>query len=135
MRFKATVYQGSYSDVSIEPLPYDLSNSVNDGFASASQNDTRTLAEFIDEDFQEFHKCLYSAGQQMKDLHYFASEYVGGAALKFRERIYCYELYHQLRNVIGDDERYVLDGEMDKKSDPDFAGFEKIPDFIIHVPN
>jgi len=29
---------------------------------------------------------------------------------KYRERVYCYELYHQLRKILGDHYKYMLDG-------------------------
>ncbi len=48
----------------------------------------------------------------------------------YRERVFCYELYHQLRNLLGDDYNYMLDGELDKKSHPILS--PKIPDFVIH---
>jgi len=53
---------------------------------------------------------------------------------RYRERVYCYELYHQLRKLLGDDYQYNLDGELDKKAHPIFKKYkiEKIPDFIIH---
>ena len=51
----------------------------------------------------------------------------------YRERVYCYELYHQLRNLLGDNE-YILDGELDKKAHPIISSAigGKIPDFVIH---
>jgi hypothetical protein len=48
----------------------------------------------------------------------------------YRERVFCYELYHQLRKLLGDDYKYMLDGELDKKSHPII--YPKIPDFVIH---
>jgi hypothetical protein len=69
-----------------------------------------------------------------------ASEYfhlpVAGADTVYRERLYCYELYHQLRCLWGDFP-FSLGGEVDKSGNPNFvagpyAGAE--PDLIIHVP-
>ncbi|MFC2167775.1 hypothetical protein ACFLRW_02235 [Acidobacteriota bacterium] len=54
----------------------------------------------------------------------------------YRERVYCYELYHQLRKQLGDDYPYKLDGELDKVNHPeihDKIGAKK-PDFVVHVP-
>ncbi len=53
---------------------------------------------------------------------------------RYRERVYCYELYHQLRIILGDAYQYNLDGELDKKAHPIFMKYklEKIPDFIVH---
>ncbi len=51
----------------------------------------------------------------------------------YRERVYCYELYHQLRCILGDDFPYKLDGELDKKSHICYPNEEK-PDFVVHIP-
>jgi hypothetical protein len=49
-----------------------------------------------------------------------------------RERVYCYELYHQLRIVL-DCAPLMLMGEPDKRGHPTFVN--KInPDFILHIP-
>jgi len=52
----------------------------------------------------------------------------------YRERVYCYELYHQLRNLLGDAYEYILDGELDKSGHKIIAKFigQKIPDFVVH---
>jgi hypothetical protein len=54
----------------------------------------------------------------------------------FRERVYCYELYHHLRVSLGDDFPYKLDGEVDKVNHPLLRSSlaTKKPDFIVHVP-
>ncbi len=51
----------------------------------------------------------------------------------YRERVYCYELYHQLRLLLGDNNPYVLHGELDKSGHPVIHGRDK-PDFLFHVP-
>ena len=84
------------------------------------------------QDFHKFLKCLMKAMQNI-DSHYFQLNFAGSDELKYRERVYCYELYHQLRLLLGDDFPYKLDGELDKKSHSIILGEEK-PDFIIHVP-
>jgi hypothetical protein len=61
--------------------------------------------------------------------------------LAWRERAYCYELYHQLRCHLRKDFPYTLHGEIDKSG----AGyvceqfkFNKLgcpnPDFVVHIP-
>lgn len=51
-----------------------------------------------------------------------------------RERVYCYELYHQLRLVLVDTQ-FTLTGEPDKRGHPAFEhGKKPNPDFIFHVP-
>lgn len=56
-----------------------------------------------------------------------------GSKKAFRERVYCYELYHQLRIVLGDRFPYKLHGEVDKSGHEIVPGKKK-PDFIIHDP-
>lgn len=63
-----------------------------------------------------------------------------GRAHAYRERVYCYELYHQLRvrtegHALAGSSEYVLSGEMDK------AGLHTVvvngkhkPDLVWHVP-
>jgi len=55
----------------------------------------------------------------------------------YLERVYCYELYHQLRVATGDDFDYSLGGEVDKARHPILSqlslGNTK-PDLLIHRP-
>jgi hypothetical protein len=85
-----------------------------------------------EQDFQQFLKCLMKAMQNI-DSHYFQLHFAGSDELKYRERVYCYELYHQLRLLSGDDFPYKLDGELDKQGHAIISGKKK-PDFVIHVP-
>jgi hypothetical protein len=48
-----------------------------------------------------------------------------------RERVYCYELYHQLRLLLKDSP-LTLTGEPDKSGRADFPAIN--PDFIFHTP-
>lgn len=50
---------------------------------------------------------------------------------RFRERVYCYELYHQLRLALPANFLYTLQGEVDKMGHPIITGGVK-PDFILH---
>jgi len=84
------------------------------------------------QDFLKFLKCLMKAMQNI-DSHYFQLRFAGNNELIYRERVYCYELYHQLRLLLGDDFPYILDGELDKQGHAIILGKEK-PDFVIHVP-
>lgn len=55
----------------------------------------------------------------------------------YRERVYCYELYHQLRSIWPKDCEYELSGEVDKSGHPLIRGnnLDRIkPDFLVHVP-
>jgi hypothetical protein len=58
-----------------------------------------------------------------------------------RERVYCYELYHQLRCELGDDFPFTLHGEIDKSGQAFIE--QKLggrglaapnPDFVLHIP-
>lgn len=54
----------------------------------------------------------------------------------YRERVYCYELYHQLRCLWGDFP-LSLGGEVDKRGHPFFDGGPYAlakPDFLVHTP-
>jgi hypothetical protein len=67
------------------------------------------------------------------DAHYFQLTVARNDELIYRERVYCYELYHQLRLLLGDDFPYKLDGELDKRGHAIISDGKK-PDFVIHVP-
>ena len=62
---------------------------------------------------------------------------VHGGDARYRERVYCYELYHQMRRIWPEDSSpYWLGGEIDKSGHPvmtEVAGAVK-PDFLVHVP-
>jgi hypothetical protein len=55
----------------------------------------------------------------------------------YRERVYCYELYHQLRNLWPTNCFYSLGGEVDKKNHPLIRGnnLDGVkPDLLVHQP-
>ncbi len=85
--------------------------------------------------FQYFIDCLEKAGEFIEQ-HYFKITVAEAKESVYRERVYCYELYHHLRSVLGDEFSYKLDGELDKMNHPQI--YEKIgakkPDFVVHVP-
>ena len=87
-------------------------------------------------DFQKFVECLKEAAAKMEE-HYFRLPVAGAQKPMIRERVYCYELYHQLRLALPDDFPYKLHGEVDKISHPNLErslGSARKPDFIVHVP-
>lgn len=85
-------------------------------------------------DFDRFMTSLEIAGARI-DAHYFQVRVSGAEEPIYRERAYCYELYHQLRVALGDNFEYKLDGELDKKNHPILAGLgARKPDFVVHVP-
>jgi len=67
---------------------------------------------------------------------YFKLPIFGGPPV-WRERVYCYELYHQMRVRWPEDCPFVLTGEVDKRAHPIFNWLEArqaIPDLLIHAP-
>lgn len=85
--------------------------------------------------FRLFLKALREAGRRMVEPHYFQIPVAvkDGEKKIFRERVYCYELYHQLRNILGEKFPYRLYGEVDKVGHEFILGAKK-PDFIVHDP-
>lgn len=63
---------------------------------------------------------------------YFLLPTLGGE--KYRERVYAYELYHQLRSI-WTSTQFFLNGEVDKKGHPCFPGIGPQPDLLVHEPN
>jgi hypothetical protein len=62
---------------------------------------------------------------------------IAGADPKYRERVYCYELYHQLRCRWTREFPYVLCGEIDKRKHAYVRGdyLDNVkPDFLVHEP-
>jgi len=89
----------------------------------------------VKKDSQHFLESLKKACERI-DRHYFQLDVAGSEEPIYRERVYCYELYHQLRCILGDTFPYKLDGEVDKAGHPIIRSElgPKKPDFIVHVP-
>lgn len=67
--------------------------------------------------------------------HYFQLPVAGREEPIFRERVYTYELYHQLRSLLETDdefEEYALSGEINKAGHPIIRPCA--PDFVCHIP-
>ena len=81
----------------------------------------------------EFTELLTQATASIRQ-EYFHLPIAGGDPV-YRERVYCYELYHQMRALWPKHCEYFLNGEVDKGGHPYFQelGSPK-PDFIVHVP-
>jgi hypothetical protein len=67
---------------------------------------------------------------------YFRLSIFGGNPV-YRERVYCYELYHQMRLRWPEGCAFVLNGEVDKAAHPKLtelgaAGYK--PDLLVHTP-
>ncbi|MFN1621109.1 hypothetical protein [Vibrio rotiferianus] len=55
----------------------------------------------------------------------------------YRERVYCYELYHQMRILWDIDSPFRLNGEVDKAAHPilrELGADHVKPDFLVHTP-
>lgn len=81
---------------------------------------------------EEFTKIFQAATAAIEQKYFLLP--IHGLDPTYRERVYCYELYHQMR-LLWPNSRYTLNGEVDKRSHPYFAdGSAPKPDFIVHVP-
>ena len=82
----------------------------------------------------EFDGLLVHAAAQVAPEYFLLPIHNAGA--RYRERVYCYELYHQLRSQWPPGCPFFLNGELDKNAHPYFPpedGAPK-PDFLVHVP-
>lgn len=62
---------------------------------------------------------------------------IDGGDPKYRERVYCYELYHQMRLRWPRESPFYLTGEVDKASHPilsDLGAGTAKPDLLVHQP-
>jgi hypothetical protein len=83
---------------------------------------------------EQFLKLLAEATARIPD-HYFQLPVAGREDPVFRERVYSYELYHQLRTLLAMDRElaaYELSGEIDKQGHPIIRPCA--PDFVLHIP-
>lgn len=85
---------------------------------------------------QEFSAILEQATASIPE-EYFQLPIDGREDPIYRERVYCYELYHQLRLLWPPQSGYSLSGEVDKSGHPLIRGNgldRSKPDFLVHVP-
>jgi len=87
-------------------------------------------------DFRQFAKILRKATSRI-EREYFLMPVAGCEDAIYRERVYCYELYHRLREVFEEYRfPYSLAGEVDKNGHPII--YTKIgaikPDLLVHAP-
>lgn len=67
---------------------------------------------------------------------YFQLKISGGPSV-WRERVYCYELYHQMRLQWPEECPFALSGDVDKRAHPIFMERRvrpAIPDLLVHSP-
>lgn len=77
-------------------------------------------------------QALIEASRQIGDEYFMLAVAYKDRPIK-RERVYCYELYHQLRVALRDTP-LTLTGEPDKRGHTDFTNKQPNPDFILHTP-
>ncbi len=75
---------------------------------------------------------LLSAAAEVAS-EYFQLPVAGAEEPEYRERVYCYELYHRWRCHWRNAFPYSLSGEVDKQGHRLIRGEDK-PDFLVHVP-
>ena len=83
-----------------------------------------------------FDQLLISATEKIAD-DYFKLPVADSEDPIYRERVYCYELYHHLRSSWPEDSTYSLAGEIDKSGHPLIRGNELDrvkPDILVHEP-
>ena len=102
-------------------------------FTSLSFEEVETRKK--EEKLKEFLRALKEASGNIGK-YYFKVAMANLKGYRFRERVYCYELYHRLRLALPPDFPYTLQGEMAKEGHPIIhkeVGAVK-PDFILHKP-
>lgn len=83
------------------------------------------------------YKIFLQAASNVPEI-YFDVPIAGTSNTIYREQVYCYELYHQIRLLLTDSAIIKLFGEIDKGGHPLIAStkFKRYkPDFIFHRPN
>jgi len=88
----------------------------------------------VNEEFQTFLSMLEVATSRIAGAYFQLP--VSGADSMYRERVYCYELYHQLRRISGDFP-FSFGGEVDKTGHPHFEDGQYArskPDLLVHEP-
>lgn len=84
---------------------------------------------------EDFCMLLRRATSQLGSAYFIVR--VSGAASLYRERVYCYELYHQLRCTWPDSAGFALSGELAKRGNPRAASTRlrnATPDLLVHAP-
>lgn len=91
--------------------------------------------ENVKASWDTFYKALIESICVIEDKYFIVERHNDDAAL--RERVYCYELYHQLRDKLPVDFPYTVHGELDKQNHHfiiNLLGQSRVPDFLVHKP-
>ncbi|MBX3043466.1 MAG: hypothetical protein KIT33_05110 [Candidatus Kapabacteria bacterium] len=88
-----------------------------------------------EEQFNIFLESLLKATEKIPE-GYFMIPVASKEEAIYRERSYCYELYHNIKLELPNDFNFTLSGELDKKGHPIISQKcgEIIPDFLVHRP-
>lgn len=86
----------------------------------------------MDEALKVVTDWLLSASSQV-GAEYMQLPVTGREKPEYRERVYCYELYHRWRCYWPPSYKFSLSGEVDKSGHPLIRKSDK-PDFLVHVP-
>lgn len=84
---------------------------------------------------EELTNILKSATASIENTYFYLSIDSGDSV--YRERVYCYELYHRMRCLWPSNTTYYLNGEVDKAAHPilrELGADTKKPDLLIHKP-
>jgi hypothetical protein len=83
---------------------------------------------------ERLNRILSKATRGIADRYYQLP--IDGGDPVYRERVYCYELYHQMRLRWPQDSPYSLNGEVDKAAHPQAGLLEGTPkpDLLVHIP-
>jgi hypothetical protein len=80
---------------------------------------------------EKLRQMLISATKRIERGYFYLP--VADAPPVYRERVYCYELYHQLRGIWVNFYPFKLCAEVDKSNHPHFRR-RTIPDLLVHEP-
>lgn len=89
-------------------------------------------------DLDKVTEWLLSASENLEELYFRVPVFDASSVNRerrriYRERVYCYELYHQWRCRWERRFRYSLNGELDKQGHSVIKDGVK-PDFLVHIP-
>jgi hypothetical protein len=119
---------------------YDFSKAVRNPYSSSRVAGAQTTAALnvpINEDPSANREHIDLVRRSLKGIgqEYFKLITTYEPSGIVRERVFCYELYHQIRLNMGTDYALSLNGEIDKRGHVDFhPADQKNPDFVFHMP-
>lgn len=90
----------------------------------------------MDKELKKYLNIIIEALNNMDERYYNLKTTYEPAGI-VRERVFCYELYHQIRCVQTKqrETKLSLNGEIDKRGHPEFDEHDqKNPDFVFHIP-